>query len=146
MRRFVEGIDRGQATLFPECLQDSIDGDNPVRAIDAFVDNLNLSGLGFDGGAPEATGRPSYHPSRLLKLYIYGYLNRVQSSRRLEREAGSVPSQLRSFSVALITVHRIPMLSERLFRANGLTMFRVSLTLRTSITTRPTREMGQLDG
>src|SRR6266487_7045865 len=88
MRRFVEGIDRGQATLFPECLEDWIDGDNPVRAIDAFVDKLDLPGLGFDGVAPEATGRPSYHPSGLLKLYIYGYLNRVQSSRRLEREAG----------------------------------------------------------
>ena len=86
MRRFVEGIDRWQATLFPECLQDWIDRDNPVRAIDAFVDQLDLSGLGFDGVAPEATGRPSYHPSGLLKLYIYGYLNRVQSSRRLERE------------------------------------------------------------
>ena len=87
MRRFVEGVDRGQATLFPEYLQDWIDQDNPVRAIDAFVDNLDLFGLGFDGVAPEATGRPSYHPSGLLKLYIYGYLNRVQSSRRLEREA-----------------------------------------------------------
>src|SRR5271155_5660059 len=88
MRRFVEGIDRGQATLFPECLEDWIDGDNPVRVIDAFVEELDLSGLEFDGVAPEATGRPSYHPSGLLKLYIYGYLNRVQSSRRLEREAG----------------------------------------------------------
>jgi transposase/macrodomain Ter protein organizer (MatP/YcbG family) len=88
MRRFVEGIDRGQTTLFPECLDDWIDGDNPVRAIDAFVGKLDLSGLGFDGVAPEATGRPSYHPSVLLKLYIYGYLVRVQSSRRLEREAG----------------------------------------------------------
>jgi len=88
MRRFVEGIDRGQATLFPECLEDWIDGDNPVRVIDAFVEKLDLSGLGFDGVAPEATGRPSYHPAVLLKLYIYGYLNRVQSSRRLEREAG----------------------------------------------------------
>ena len=87
MRRFVEGVDRVQATLFPECLQDWIDQDNPVQAIDSFVDNLDLSGLGFDGVAPEATGRPSYHPSGLLKLYIYGYLNRVQSSRRLEREA-----------------------------------------------------------
>ena len=87
MKRFVEGIDRGQATLFPECLEDWIDGENPVRVIDAFVDKLDLSGLGFDGVAPEATGRPSYHPSVLLKLYIYGYLNRVQSSRRLEREA-----------------------------------------------------------
>src|SRR6266704_5505462 len=88
MRRFVEGIDRGQATLFPECLEHWIDADNPVRAIDAFVDKLDLSGIGFDGVAPEATGRPSYHPSVLLKLYIYGYLVGVQSSRRLEREAG----------------------------------------------------------
>ena len=75
-------------TLFPECLADWIDEDNPVRVIDAFVDKLDLSRLGFEGVTPEATGRPSYHPSALLKLYIYGYLNRVQSSRRLEREAG----------------------------------------------------------
>ena len=88
MGRFVEGIDRGQATLFPECLADWIDENNPVRVIDAFVDKLDLSRLGFEGVAPEATGRPSYHPAVLLKLYIYGYLNRVQSSRRLEREAG----------------------------------------------------------
>jgi transposase len=81
MRRFVEGIDRGQATLFPECLEDWIDADNSVRMIDAFVEKLDLSGLGFDGVAPEATGRPPYHPAVLLKLYIYGYLNRVQSSR-----------------------------------------------------------------
>src|SRR5436189_957763 len=87
MRRFAEGIDRGQTTLFPECLEDWIDEGNPVRVIDAFVEKLDLSGLGFDGVAPEATGRPSYHPSALLKLYIYGYLNRVQSSRRLERDA-----------------------------------------------------------
>ena len=87
MRRFVEGIDRAQATLFPEYLEDWIDEENPVRAIDAFVERLDLSGLGFDGVIPEDTGRPSYHPSGLLKLYIYGYLNRVQSSRRLEREA-----------------------------------------------------------
>jgi transposase len=88
MRRFVEGTDRGQSTLFPECLEDWIDENNPVRVIDVFVDELGLSELGFDGVAPEATGRPSYHPSGLLKLYIYGYLNRIQSSRRLEREAG----------------------------------------------------------
>jgi transposase len=88
MKRFVEGIDRGQRTLFPECLEDWIDEDNSVRVIDAFVEELDLPELGFDGVAPEATGRPSYHPSGLLKLYIYGYLNRVQSSRRLEREAG----------------------------------------------------------
>src|SRR4051812_11969759 len=88
MRRFVEGADRGQSTLFPECLEDWIGEDNPVRVIDVFVDGLDLAGLGFDGIDPEITGRPSYHPSVLLKLYIYGYLNRVQSSRRLEREAG----------------------------------------------------------
>jgi transposase len=87
MRRFVEGMDRGQSTLFPECLEDWIAEDNSVRVIDVFVDELDLAGLGFDGVAPEVTGRPSYHPSVLLKLYIYGYLNRVQSSRRLEREA-----------------------------------------------------------
>jgi transposase len=88
MKRFVEGTDRGQSTLFPECLEDWICEDNPVRAIDVFVDQLDLAELKFDGVDPEATGRPSYHPSVLLKLYIYGYLNRVQSSRRLEREAG----------------------------------------------------------
>src|SRR3984893_10128233 len=88
MRRFIEGTDRGQSTLFPECLEDWIDEDNPVRVIDVFVDELDLAELGFDGIAPEVTGRPAYHPSVLLKLYIYGYLNRVQSSRRLEREAG----------------------------------------------------------
>jgi transposase len=87
MRGFVEGMDRGQSTLFPECLEDWIDEDNPVRVIDVFVDELDLAELGFDGVEPEVTGRPSYHPSVLLKLYIYGYLNRVQSSRRLEREA-----------------------------------------------------------
>jgi transposase len=88
MKRFVEGTDRGQSTLFPECLEDWIGGDNPVRAIDVFVDQLDLAELSFGGVDPEATGRPSYHPAVLLKLYIYGYLNRVQSSRRLEREAG----------------------------------------------------------
>jgi transposase len=80
--------DRGQATLFPDCLDDWIDEDNPLRVVDAFVDAIHLGELGFDGVVPEATGRSSYHPSVLLKLYIYGYLNRVQSSRRLEREAG----------------------------------------------------------
>src|SRR5580692_3204718 len=88
MKRFVEGVDRGQSTLFPECLEDWIGEDNPVRVIEAFVEELDLAELGFDGVDPEATGRPSYHPSVLLKLYIYGYLNRVQSSRRLEYEAG----------------------------------------------------------
>src|SRR6202165_3814641 len=88
MRRFIEGTDRGQNTLFPECLEDWIGEDNPVRVIDVFIDELDLAELRFGGVDPEATGRPSYHPAVLLKLYIYGYLNRVQSSRRLEREAG----------------------------------------------------------
>ena len=88
MKRFVQGMDRGQSMLLPECLDDWINDDNPVRAIDAFVDVLDLAKLGFDGVEPAATGRPAFHPSLLLKLYIYGYLNRVQSSRRLEREAG----------------------------------------------------------
>ena len=88
MKRFIEGAERGQSTLLPECLEDWVDDSNPVRAVDAFVDALNLRKLGFDGVVPEATGRPSYHPCGLLKLYIYGYLNRIQSSRRLEREAG----------------------------------------------------------
>jgi transposase len=88
MRRFIEGTDRQQSTLFLECLEDWICENNPVRVIDVFVGGLDLSELRFEGVDPEATGRPSYHPSVLLKLYIYGYLNRVQSSRRLEREAG----------------------------------------------------------
>src|ERR1700676_2746575 len=88
MRRFVEEADRGQCSLLPECLDDFIDESNPVRVIDVFVDALDLAEMSFEGVAPAATGRPSYHPSVLLKLYIYGYLNRVQSSRRLEREAG----------------------------------------------------------
>jgi len=88
MKRFVEGSDRGQSTLFPECVADWIGEDNPVRVIEIFVEELDLAELGFGGVDPEATGRPSYHPAVLLKLYIYGYLNRVQSSRRLEREAG----------------------------------------------------------
>ena len=88
MKRFIEGVDRGQSTLFPECLEDWVGEENPVRVIDVFVDELDLQALGFGRATPEATGRPGYHPAMLLKLYIYGYLNRVQSSRRLEREAG----------------------------------------------------------
>ena len=89
MKRFVEGVDRDQSTLFPECLDDWVDEDNPVRVIDAFVDGLDLAELGFEGVEPAETGRPSYHPSVLLKLYIYGYLNRVQSSRRLDARPGA---------------------------------------------------------
>jgi transposase len=87
MKRFIEGVDRNQNTLLPECLDDFVVEDNAVRVIDVFVDELELRELGFDGVAPQATGRPAYHPSVLLKIYIYGYINRIQSSRRLEREA-----------------------------------------------------------
>ncbi|HXX85167.1 MAG TPA: IS1182 family transposase [Casimicrobiaceae bacterium] len=87
MKRFIEGEDRSQATLLPEYLDDYIAEDNPVRAVDAFVEELDLKALGFDSVDPALTGRPSYHPGVLLKLYIYGYLNRIPSSRRLEREA-----------------------------------------------------------
>jgi transposase len=86
MKRFVEGEDRTQVTLLPECLDDYIAEDNPVRVIDVFIDELDLTSLGFEGVAPAVTGRPAYHPAVLLKVYVYGYLNRVQSSRRLERE------------------------------------------------------------
>ncbi len=87
MKRFIEGQARDQVTLLPDCLEDWADENNPVRAIDAFVEALDLGKLGFSGIDPKATGRPAYHPAVLLKLYIYGYLNAVQSSRRLEREA-----------------------------------------------------------
>ena len=86
MKRFIEGGDRSQTSLLPECLDDYVVEDNPVRVVDAFVEQLELRSLGFEGMEPELTGRPAYHPSVLLKIYIYGYLNRVQSSRRLERE------------------------------------------------------------
>src|SRR5476649_1288865 len=86
MKRFVEGDDRKQVALLPECVDDYIEQDNPVRVIDAFVDELDLAELGFNGTTPALTGRPSYHPGVMLKIYIYGYLNRVPSSRRLERE------------------------------------------------------------
>ena len=87
MKRFIQGEGRNQVTLLPECLDDYISEDNPVRVVDVFVDELDLTELGFAGITPAATGRPGYHPATLLKIYIYGYLNRIQSSRRLEREA-----------------------------------------------------------
>jgi transposase len=102
MPGFVAGLDRGQATLLPECLEDWVDESNPVRVVDVFVDALELRDLGFDGVDPAATGRPAYHPSPMLKLYIYGYLNRVQSSRRLEREAG------RNLEVMWLTGRLVP--------------------------------------
>jgi transposase len=86
MKRFVEGEDRRQATLLPDSLEDYVTEDNPVRVIEVFIDELDLGALGFAGVVPEATGRPAYHPATLLKIYLYGYLNRIQSSRRLERE------------------------------------------------------------
>ena len=87
MKRFIEGQDRTQSTLLPECIDDYVAEDNPVRVIEAFVEELDLGALGFDGVEPEETGRPAYHPSTLLTIYIYGYLNRLQSSRRLEHES-----------------------------------------------------------
>jgi transposase len=88
MKRFVEGEDRRQSLLLPDSLDDYVTEDNPVRVVEVFIDELDLGALGFAGVAPASTGRPAYHPATMLKLYLYGYLNRVQSSRRLEREAG----------------------------------------------------------
>ena len=87
MKRFIQSVDRSQGTLFPEHLDDYVQDDNPVRVVDVFVEQLDLGELGFTSVTPLLTGRPAYHPSILLKLYIYGYLNRIQSSRRLERES-----------------------------------------------------------
>jgi hypothetical protein len=99
VKRFVERADRGESTLFPECRGDWIDEDNSVRVIDVFVDELDLNELDFCGVDPKETGRPSYRPSILLKIYIYGYLNQVQSSSRLGREVG------RNVEVMWLTVH-----------------------------------------
>ena len=87
MKRFIQCEHRGQSTLLPESLDDYVSDTNPVRVVDVFVDELDLIRLGFDKAVPADTGRPSYHPTILLKMYIYGYLNHIQSSRRLEREA-----------------------------------------------------------
>lgn len=92
MPRYVESQDRQQVPLLPECLDDFIGEDNPVRVVDAFVDELDLAAAGFDGMVPASTGRPAYHPSVLLKVYIYGYLNRSPSSRRFERPTGAMSS------------------------------------------------------
>jgi transposase len=86
MKRFIEGVERTQGTMFPAQLDEYVAEDNPVRVIDAFIDTLDLKTLGFEGAVPAETGRPSYHPAVMLKIYLYGYLNRIQSSRRLERE------------------------------------------------------------
>src|ERR1700681_3472732 len=87
MHRFIDGEDRMQQALLPHSLEDYVGEENPVRVIEVFIDELDLAALGFSRMTPAATGRPAYHPSTMLKLYLYGYLNRVQSSRRLEREA-----------------------------------------------------------
>ncbi len=102
MKRYIEGKSRGQMVLMPESLDDFIGEDNPVRVIDLLVDELDLQGLGFACAQPAVTGRPGYHPGLLLKLYIYGYLNRVQSSRRLEREAQH------NVEVMWLTGHLVP--------------------------------------
>src|SRR3977135_505548 len=102
MRGFVQGTDRHQTTLLPECLDDWVDEGNSVRAVDVFVDALELRDLGVDGVDPAATGRPADHPSPRLKLFIYGYPNLVPPSRRLEREAG------RNLEVMWLTGRLVP--------------------------------------
>ncbi len=102
MSGFIEGIDREQTTLFPERLEDWIGEDHLVRVVDLFVDELDLAGLGFTRHAPARPGRPGYHPAVLLKLFIYGYLNRIPSSRLLEREAG------RNVEVMWVTGRLVP--------------------------------------
>jgi transposase len=85
--RFIDEADRSQGTLLPETIEEYVCEENPVRVIDAFVGALDLASLGFEGVEPEATGRPAYHPATMLKIYLYGYLNRIQATRRLEQEA-----------------------------------------------------------
>src|SRR6266571_7170379 len=95
MRRFIDGEDRMQQALLPHSLEDYVSEENPVRVIEVFINELDLAALGFSGVTPAATGRPAYHPSTLLKIYLYGYLNRLQSSRRLERETQRNPGVIR---------------------------------------------------
>lgn len=102
MTRYIAGRDRRQSFLLPKCVDDYVGEDNPVRVVDAFVDELSLAELGFGRATPVDTGRPAYHPAMLLKLYLYGYLNRVPSSRRLEREAQ------RNFEVLWLTGRLAP--------------------------------------
>ena len=103
MKRFVEGADRRQGVLvlLPEYLDEYVSENNPVRVIEVFVDELDLLALGFDGAIPQATGHPGYHPGTLLKLYIYGYLNQVSSSRRLEREF-TIAAKMRKNSLPIL--------------------------------------------
>lgn len=92
MKRFIEGESRTQVTLLPECLDDYIAEENPVRVVDVFVDELDLGAFGFEGVDPAATGRPAYHPAVLLKIYIYGYLNRIQSAAGLSVRPSAMSS------------------------------------------------------
>ena len=98
MKRFVQGDNRTQSFLLPEAFDDYVTDTNPVRVVDVFVDELDLQKLGFEGVEPALTGRPSYHPEVMLKIYIYGYLNRIQSTRRLEREAQRNIELIRGFA------------------------------------------------
>src|SRR6266567_3453579 len=100
MHRFIDGEDRMQQTLLPNSLEDYISEENPVRVIEVFIDELDLAALGFAGMTPAATGRPAYHPSTLLKIYLYGYLNRVQSSRRMEQVEASIARYLSALDTA----------------------------------------------
>jgi transposase len=102
MKRFIAGEDRRQITLLPDCLDDDITADNPVRLVEVFIDELDLTTLGFAGAMPEATGRPVDHPATVLKIYLSGYLNRIPSSRRLERESH------RSMELIWLTGRRMP--------------------------------------
>jgi hypothetical protein len=95
MKRFVDGIDSSQGLLLPDRLEDYVHEDNPVRMVDAFVEALDLSELDFEAASRAAGGRPAYHPAALLKIYIYGYLNRIPSSRRLEREAHNMKRMIK---------------------------------------------------
>jgi transposase len=118
MGRFVEGYDRSQSLLLPESLDDYVGEDSPVRVIDAFIYALDLVELGFDGMVPAVTGRPAYHPSTMLKIYLYGYLNRIQSSRRLEREAG------RNIELMWLTGFQLPTILTPKVAPNSISMRR----------------------
>jgi len=117
MLRFVEAEPRSQATLFPERIEDYIDEENSVRALGVFVDMLNLEELGFSGMTPRVTERPAYHPSTMLKLYIYGYLNRVQSTRRLEQETGRNLELIDTVFVLLVDlINKLICARQRIFK------------------------------
>lgn len=121
MKRFVQDEDRRQATLLPECLDDYVTQDNPVRAIETFVDELDPRRRWLCRIVPEATGRPAYHPETLLKIYLYGYLNRIQSSCRLadvvtwnfRSEASFTPGAVRSVTISRSPANKAVFITER---------------------------------